>query len=207
VHETGARLTHDIKNLVQSLSALCSAAEHTREEDSVRLIALIRRQLPLLNHRLALTLDKLQAPKNQAAHNQPLVEWWNDLKQRHTNSGVLFTGNNIPAVEVDAEILDSILDNLLQNALEKTKNESGITIEAILADEDDLYLDVLDSGRAMPQFMADQLFKKHITSENGLGIGLYHAGKQAQQGGYLLNLAENRDGAVRFRISRQASTS
>ena len=207
VYETGARLTHDIKNLVQSLSALCTAAEQTREEDSVRLVALIRRQLPLLNHRLALTLDKLQAPKNQTARNQPLVEWWNDLKQRHADSGVLFTGNDIPAVVVDAEILDSIVDNLLQNALEKAKNEPGIRIEVILADEDGLYIEVVDSGRAMPQFVADQLFKKQITSENGLGIGLYHAGKQAQQSGYLLSLTENRDSAVRFRISRQASTS
>ena len=207
VYETGARLTHDIKNLVQSLSALCTAAEQTGEVDSVRLVALIRRQLPLLNHRLALTLDKLQAPKNQTARNQPLTEWWNDLKQRHANSGVLFTGNDIPAVEVDAEILDSIVDNLLQNALEKAKNEPGIRVEAILANEDGLYVEVLDSGRAMPQFVADQLFKKQITSENGLGIGLYHAGKQAQQGGYLPSLAENRDGAVRFRIGRQASTS
>jgi signal transduction histidine kinase len=207
VYETGARLTHDIKNLVQSLSALCTAAEQTSEEDSDRLVALIRRQLPLLNHRLALTLDKLQAPKNQTARNQPLTEWWNDLKQRHANGGVLFTGNDIPAVEVDAEILDSIVDNLLQNALEKAKNEPGIHIEAILADENGLYIEVVDSGRAMPQFVADQLFKKQITSENGLGIGLYHAGKQAQQGGYLLSLTENRDSAVRFRISRQASTS
>ncbi len=32
VYETGARLTHDIKNLLQSLSVLCTAAERIGNE-------------------------------------------------------------------------------------------------------------------------------------------------------------------------------
>src|SRR5687768_4319150 len=47
VHETGARLTHDIKNLLQSLSVLTSLA--AREEGrSSQLDSLVRRQLPLI---------------------------------------------------------------------------------------------------------------------------------------------------------------
>src|SRR5918999_3050373 len=47
VHETGARLTHDIKNLLQSLSVLTSVA--AREEGGSD--ALVRRQLPLIERR------------------------------------------------------------------------------------------------------------------------------------------------------------
>ena len=32
VHETGARVTHDVKNLLQSLNVLCAAAERVAEE-------------------------------------------------------------------------------------------------------------------------------------------------------------------------------
>ena len=56
----------------------------------------------------------------------------------------------------------------------------------------------MDNGKAMPEARAQVLFKKHVPSENGLGIGLYHAGRQARQAGYDLGLIENEDGAVRF---------
>ena len=41
VHETGARTTHDIKNLLQSLNVLCSAAA-AQEADTRTLNALVR---------------------------------------------------------------------------------------------------------------------------------------------------------------------
>src|SRR5688572_27950719 len=62
VHETGARLTHDIKNLLQSLSVLTSLA--AREEGrSSQLDSLVRRQLPLIERRLSETLAKFQRPQ------------------------------------------------------------------------------------------------------------------------------------------------
>ena len=203
VYETGSRLTHDIKNLVQSMSALCSAAELTSDTDSDRLLALIRRQLPLLNQRLTLTLDKLQAPNNEASNHMKLTDWWIALKQRHGQSHIEFLAGKIPEIEIDAEVLDSVVDNLLRNAIEKSKSQPDLTIQAEIGMANEFSLDVADSGTAMPQLVAEQLFKKKINSGNGLGIGLYHASHQAKQAGYLLSLAENRDGAVRFRLSQQ----
>ena len=51
VHETGARMTHDVKNLLQSLNVLCAAASRDTGEDSAELAALIRRQLPAITQR------------------------------------------------------------------------------------------------------------------------------------------------------------
>ncbi len=203
VYETGSRLTHDIKNLVQSMSVLCSAAELTSDTDSEQLLALVRRQLPLLNQRLALTLDKLQAPNNKTSNHMPLANWWSALKQRHGQSHIEFLAGKIPGIEVDAEVLDSVVDNLLQNAIEKSKNQPGLTIQAEIGMTHELSLEVTDNGEAISQLIAEQLFKKQISSENGLGIGLYHASRQASQAGYLLSLAENRDGVVRFRLSQE----
>jgi signal transduction histidine kinase len=203
VYETGSRLTHDIKNIVQSMGALCNAAEQTGA-DSDKLLALIRRQLPKLNQRLELTLNKLEAPRNEKSHQIKLSTWWYNLKQRHQESNIEFLAPQIPKMEVDAEVLDSVIDNLLQNAIEKAKNQPGLSIQAEIGVSDVLSIEVCDSGRAMPNLIAEQLFKKHINSENGLGIGLYHAARQASQAGYSLSLVENSDGAVRFRLSPQA---
>ncbi|HSH72578.1 MAG TPA: ATP-binding protein [Methylophilaceae bacterium] len=206
VYETGSRLTHDIKNLVQSMSALCSAAEQTAEEDSERLVALIRRQLPLLNQRLARTLEKLEAPRIEKNRQLKLTTWWKRIKQHHTQSNIEFVAKDIPSLDIDPDFLDSIVDNLLQNAIEKRKNDRGIHIMAVLNATDEYLIEVRDTGKAMPQGTAEQLFKKQISSENGLGIGLYHAGKQALQSGFQLSLVENKDGAVRFRLSKLEQT-
>ena len=69
VHETGARMTHDIKNLLQSLNVLCS--RRPREEREPRLTraagAACAASCPLIAQRLAETLEKLQRPQAGAA--------------------------------------------------------------------------------------------------------------------------------------------
>ncbi|MBL8504978.1 MAG: HAMP domain-containing histidine kinase [Methylobacillus glycogenes] len=203
IYETGARLTHDMKNIVQSMSALCLAAEQSGEADNERLVALIRRQLPLLNQRLALTLDKLGAPRNENSRMLPVLEWWDNLQQRYTGTRVQFSENcqHESNQRIDSEVWDSVVDNLLQNALAKAQHESGLIIQAQLNIDSEVFIEVSDSGNPMPEEVAQSLFRKRIRSEGGLGIGLYQAGRQAQQAGYLLGLQENRVGEVRFRLA------
>jgi signal transduction histidine kinase len=200
IYETGARLTHDIKNIVQSMSGLCTAAEQTPTSDDARLANLIRRQLPQLNRRLAMTLDKLQAPASKNKRSTKLSDWWNALQQRYQNSKVSFLCGQIPDIMVDDEVVDSVVDNLLQNAIEKSRSQQGIEIIAELSTGDRFCIEVSDSGKAMPKERAEHLFKQHVRSENGLGIGLYHAAKQSQQAGFNLSLVSNKDGDVRFRL-------
>lgn len=202
IYETGARLTHDIKNIVQSMGGLCSAAEHTPETENDRLASLIRRQLPQLNQRLAMTLAKLQAPHKPDSKMIKLADWWKDVKQRYAQTKIEFLPGPIPDLEVDEDVVTSVVDNLLQNAIEKSKLEPGITIQAEVNVSKELSIEVCDTGSAMPAATADSLFKKRVSSEKGLGIGLYQAGKQAEQAGYLLSLIENQEGEVRFRLSK-----
>ncbi|MDP2247093.1 MAG: ATP-binding protein, partial [Nitrosomonadales bacterium] len=190
----------------QSMNALCSAAllsPHDNEHDTL-LAELIRRQLPKMNQRLALTLDKLQAPHSVNNRSVKLADWWLGLQQRHNQTTIKFLAANLPDIEVDDEVLDSVVDNLLQNAIQKSRNEPAIEIEAELSIGEKFCLEVSDSGNAMPKDKAERLFKKHVRSENGLGIGLYHAANQAKQAGYLLSLVTNQDGEVRFRLSQEA---
>ncbi len=203
VYETGSRLTHDIKNLVQSLNTLCTAAQSAGREDADRLMGLIQRQLPLLNRRLELTLEKLQAPQAENFRQLKTATWWQSVKQRYATIPIAFSSRELPAgSEVYAEVFDNVVDNLLQNALEKARNERELHITATLSDSNGPYLEVCDDGSALPPAVAHQLFKSHIRSENGLGLGLYHAARQAQRVGYTLTLAENRNGAVRFVLRR-----
>ena len=60
------------------------------------------------------------------------------------------------------------------------------------------------SGMTQPVREATRLFAAPVPSQNGLGIGLYQAAKQAEQLGYQLTLASNTDGRVCFELARTA---
>lgn len=206
-YETGSRLTHDIKNILQSVGTLVSAAEQNNntdnESDNEALLRLIRRQLPMLNQRIAATLDKLKAPGEEKKRLEKMSAWWKNLQLRHNQDDIEFVADKLPKQEINAEVLDSVMDNLLNNALEKTKHQPDTSIKVEMHDspENGFCIDVSDTGKAMDGAIANDLFKKHIASHNGLGVGLFHAAQDCKQAGYELSLATNVNGAVCFRVA------
>jgi len=199
VHETGARLTHDVKNLLQSLNALCSVAG---QDDSAGLQALIRRQLPAITQRLSATLDKLQRPGDGEAQLVPLHEWWDALTRQYQAQGVEFSAADLePGMRVPKALFDSVADNLLQNAIAKRVSGSEVRIRASLECREGPELRVHDSGHAVPGEVSGSLLLAPVPSRVGLGIGLYQAARHAEKSGYALKLEENRDGAVRFALA------
>lgn len=80
IYETGSRLTHDLKNMLQSLFALTSVAQH----DPARAQPILKHQLPVLTGRIETLLAKLKAPEANADEiEMPLPIWWETLRQRH----------------------------------------------------------------------------------------------------------------------------
>lgn len=202
VHETGARLTHDVKNLLQSLDGLCYAAEQSDASEGAALAQLFRRQLPAVSQRLRLTLDRLQNPELDDQGRVALARWWDQLRQRYERDGVDFSAGALAAgPDVLQTLFDSVADNLLINGLQKRLHEPGLQIRVMLRIEaEGPVLRVEDSGSAVPGPVARALFAAPVKSQNGLGIGLYHAARLAARAGYTLRLADNRDGAVAFEL-------
>jgi len=198
IHETGARVTHDVKNLLQSLQTLCYAASQPGEPAEVA--ALLGRQLPQIADRLKATLDKLQSPQAADVVRLDAGLWWQRLQDRYAHVAVDWRGGAEPAAMVPGGLFDSVAENLLQNALAKRQREPGLSIGvAFVAGE----LSVSDSGSAIPEAVAQALMNEPVASEDGLGIGLYQAARQADSLGYRLALADNRAGRVVFTLSPQ----
>lgn len=208
IHETGARLTHDVKNLLQSLTTLCAAAESSEADQSDALQALIKRQLPLITQRLQQTLKKLKAPNAVGREEVPADNWWAQLRTRYETQGVEF--NQAVALNgqmLPGELFDSVADNLLQNAIKKRGAELGIQIAVTFSPEGEGSLRVCDSGSCMSTTTAAKLFDAPVSSQSGLGIGLYQAARQAEQLGYRLRLANNEMGQVCFELkAKEANT-
>lgn len=203
VHETGARLTHDVKNLLQSLNNLCYLAQTMDGKDTEQLNRLLQRQLPQITQRLQQTLDKLQKPTGEAGSVSAAAAWWEALQQRYANDSVTFEPVNFAAAaQLPGALFDSVADNLLQNVLAKRQGTSTLKLRVALA-SDAASLSVCDNGSPVPDKIAADLLQAPVASENGLGIGLYHAARQAEGLGYELRLASNVDGNVCFELRRR----
>jgi hypothetical protein len=206
IHETGARLTHDVKNLLQSLNALCSAGIEPGAEASPEYRALLRRQLPAISDRLADTLAKLNAPQSlSAARWVPASGWWLDLRQRMAAlDWISFKAEPLIAGELPAEVFSGVVDNLIRNAAEKHLREPAIRVQVELGRNDAGFeLIFCDDGSAIADSVASSLFLGPVSSESGYGIGLYHAARYANAAGYRLELAGNRAGRVCFRLAQE----
>lgn len=202
VYETGSRLTHDVKNLLQSLKTLCSAAEYSQPDQAASLQTLMQRQLPQVAKRLEITLDKLKAPAQAVDRNQILArEWWRNLKNRYAQERLVFDIDDADsALWLPQEMFDSVADNLVQNALRKRVGEPDIRIRIALVTRSLPSLTVCDTGHAAGEEVAGKLFQAPVSTYDGLGIGLYQAAKQARDQGYSLELSSNREGYVCFTL-------
>jgi signal transduction histidine kinase len=201
IYETGSRLTHDVKNLLQSLSSLCSAVETSDERDAAAVRRLVQRQLPQITQRLQSTLDKLSRTDGARQETVPAVAWWREVQQRYAHEGILFDAASLPpGAELPVELFDSVVDNFLQNALTKRRSHPGIRVRATLAWQAGCQLSVCDSGDALSEQIAEGLFAGPVPSLQGLGVGLYQSARQATVGGYRLALANNVKGKVCFAL-------
>ena len=199
VYETGARLTHDLKNMLQSLLALASISQRREEE----VFPLLRRQLPVLVQRIEMTLSKLKVPQLEDESSLlSLAAWWESLRQRHQHANIELVGVAETDEKIPAAMFDCVADNLIDNACSKRLQQPGIFIRVTLRTQP-FSLNVCDGGDAIPAPLARQLLQTVMPSENGLGVGLYQAARWAGQLGYRLVLRENVPGAVCLELSQK----
>lgn len=203
VHETGARLTHDIKNLLQSLFALTSAAPREGAPDA-RYAQLLSRQLPQITRRLQTTLDQLRAPQVEIREPPRSVHvWWKELEKRSASDGVRFEITGEGAAMVPASVFDGFAENCLVNARRKREADPAIRIRVTLRlAPGRASVDIEDSGGPVPDDVAAILFEEPIPRAQGAGfaIGLYQLAQLAGHAGYQVRLASNEPGRVVFRL-------
>lgn len=202
IYETGARLTHDVKNLLQSLRSLCAAMESSTPDQAQELQNLMRSQLPQITERLQNTLEKLKAPQQVSTGYIGVLAWWEDVKGRYGRGNINFTEEKLnDEIVIPAELFDSVADNLLQNALNKGKMHTDLHISVTFSCANKISFCVCDDGDAIKESVAAHLFEGPVFSKTGLGIGLYQAAQQAHQLGYRLTLANNENRKVCFELS------
>lgn len=202
IYETGSKLTHDVKNILQSTKTLTQAIlqEDSRSEETFNIL---KKQLPLLTQRLQSTLEKLSAPTVDTSETMSLVSWWQDIQSKYAGRNVMFSESIHADHEIPVEVFNTVTENLLDNARTKRILDHELVITITLqADDKHINLRVMDNGKPVPDEVKELLFNEVIFSENGFGIGLYQSSQLAKKAGYELKLESNNQGNVCFSLSR-----
>jgi len=204
IYETGAKLTHDIKNLLQilcNISAIIESSKPVNFNDTQRIL---QGQIPNLTSRLKRTLDKLAKPAELTYSNRNVKIWWTNLQARYRNRNIhfhtLFTEAENTLLPED--LFDNVADNLLENALAKRAREPNLRIEVSLCvTQKQVQFTVCDTGSKIPDKIANILMTQVVSSKEGYGIGLYQAAKQATHAGYHFFICSNLENNVCFEIN------
>jgi len=199
IYETGARITHDVKNLLQSLNTLTSAVDHSKPEQAPAIQNLIKKQLPLIRQKLQSTLEKLAAPEDVSSTFQVARIWWEKIQIRYDKIQIKYRQKLVFDHLLPRDLFERVAENLLENALRKRQAEPEISITVEFeSTEHRVALRVTDSGSPAPEEIASLLFKGPIDSTSGYGIALYQCATQAIQQGFQLTMTHNEPGKVSF---------
>ena len=199
VYETGSKLTHDIKNILQSLQTLTGVVQVA--DNPMESHQLISKQLPLLTQRLQNTLDKLQTKTTTGKSLKPMQTWWTELQSRYHGRDIHFQGKTDSNLSIDTDVFDTVLENLLENARNKRRiNPQTEIITTIDVVNQQPLIRVCDNGEPVVSSKLDNLFKQILPSKDGYGIGLYQCAQLAERNGYKLELANNEPGNVCFKL-------
>ena len=204
IYETGARVTHDIKNLLQALDTLASALDDaTSPTQEQRGFSLLKRRLPDIARRLRRALDKLERPAQPQIEYIGAAVWWAALREHADGAATVLEADlEDPLRLLPRDCFDSAVDNFLDNAVHKIAAGQAQAIHITLqATPAAVVCTVSDDGPALPIEIVRRLFRAPIESQTGHGIGLFQAARQAELAGCTVELCENRDGAVRFSIT------
>ena len=198
-HEAGARVAHDIKNILHALAALADVVERGDERGA----GMARRQLPELRRRLRMALDKLRAPGDEPlSPRTDAAEWWGRARARfaHQPAEMRTAGEVGGGVEIPERLFDRALDNFLENALIKRASGAREVWAELRLGAAGAELRVGDDGLAVSERVAERLFARPVESQTGFGVALHHLSAEAEREGWRTVLESNGDGGVVFAL-------
>jgi signal transduction histidine kinase len=199
IHHTGARLTHDIKNILQSIKTSIDIVQATPEEKNQKSNKLLKQNLDQISNRLESTLEKLKSPEiSTSIKITSIEEWIKQFQNEHSYPWLKINQDINLNHAIPSELFDSVVSNLISN----TQNKKEVTevILDITANDEMIVITVCDNGDQVKTELENNLFIKPVSSGEGMGIGLYQSAIMARSFNFELELANNEAGKVCFSL-------
>ncbi len=199
IHHTGARLTHDIKNILQSIKTSLDIVQATSDDKKQKSNKLLRQNLDQISSRLESTLEKLKSPEiSTSIKIISIKDWLKRFQSEHSYPWLIVNQDISLNHAIPCELFDSVINNLLSNT--QNKNEVSQVIIDITANTEMIVVTVCDNGSQVKADLESNLFIKPVSSGEGMGIGLYQSAIMARSFNFELELASNEKGRVCFSL-------
>jgi signal transduction histidine kinase len=198
IHHTGARLTHDIKNILQSIKTSLDILG--LNYGSQKQQALLQANLTQISSRLENTLSQLKAPTLDTQIKLLSASGWMDKLelQHYSNSNIHFHREISNDNPLPVDLFDSVVGNLISNAT--LKPSTGMVVVRLLFNSEIILLSVCDDGSPVESIIEANLFSHPVSSGSGMGIGLYQSTIMARAFNFELELSQNETGKVCFNL-------
>jgi len=185
VGETVAVLSHNIKNILQALSAGIDVVEMGLEHDN---LAKAKASWPIVQRNIArindliinmLAFSKNREPLLESINVNHLVEECIELQSsRADEKGIALLSDldDVPPISADAAGLHQAFMNLLSNAMDAVAEQTGAITVATRYDSmhRQVVLSFTDNGQGIPPEQQDSIFDPFWSSkgQSGTGLGL-----------------------------------
>jgi signal transduction histidine kinase len=198
IHHTGARLTHDIKNILQSIKTSLDLLG--LNYGSQKQQALLQANLTQISSRLENTLSQLKAPTLDTQIKLLSASGWMDKLelQHYSNSNIHFHREISNDNPLPVDLFDSVVGNLISNAT--LKPSTGMVVVRLHFNSEIILLSVCDDGSPVESIIEANLFSQPVSSGSGMGIGLYQSTIMARAFNFELELSQNETGKVCFNL-------
>lgn len=187
--EMASGIAHELNQPLSAISAFCQSGLRILEaigEKPDKLVYVLE-ESSLQAKRAGKIIHRMRqfAAKGEVQHkamdlNQILENATGFIRSELDKQGItlqLELARDLPSVMADSIQIEQVILNLLHNAIE-AMNETGngkrnLVVSSRQADEDQLEVQVRDTGPGLDPSMVDKLFDTFFsTKENGMGLGL-----------------------------------
>lgn len=115
--------------------------------------------------------------------------------------------DNLPAIPMDAHLMQQVLVNLLLNAIEAIEEKGTVTIRSVMTpDRNYQKVEIEDTGRGIPKAHAGKIFDPFFsTKKSGTGLGLAVSYGIVQKHNGQIDMSSEPGKGTRFTIAIPAS--
>ena len=115
--------------------------------------------------------------------------------------------DNLPAIPMDAHLMQQVLVNLLLNAIEAVEEKGMVTIRSVMTpDRNYQKVEIEDTGRGIPKAHAGKIFDPFFsTKKSGTGLGLAVSYGIVQKHNGQIDMSSEPGKGTRFTIAIPAS--
>ena len=176
IGELSARVAHDLRNplgiIKNAIELIEMSSNDQMDEKLKKRINMIKKASERMSRQITDVLDFARTRPLQLEKKSLMEILESSLKSTITESVKITKPKNDVSIICDSKQLEIVFNNILMNAIQAMENSGEIKVR-ISEDEDDVSIEIEDSGPGIPEDGIERIFDPLFTTKSsGTGLGL-----------------------------------